>query len=122
MGIDTFDCVAPTRIARHGAALVRPARAEAEGLRPGQGHLNLRNARFRDDPRPLDPESDCPVSARYSRAYIHHLLKAGELLAQTLLTAHNIAFMNRLMRAVRAAIEHDRVAEEARWWLGAQAG
>ncbi|MEZ5668391.1 MAG: tRNA guanosine(34) transglycosylase Tgt [Alphaproteobacteria bacterium] len=117
-GVDTFDCVAPTRVARHGAALIRPARAEAEGLRPGQGHLNLRNARYRDDPQPLDAESDCPISQRYSRAYIHHLLKADEILAQTLLTAHNIAYMNRLMRDVRGAIEHDRVAEEAARWLG----
>lgn len=121
-GIDTFDCVAPTRVARHGAALIRPARAEAEGLRPGQGHLNLRNARYRDDPRPLDPESDCPVSSRYSRAYIHHLLRAGEMLAQTLLTAHNISFMNRLLRAVRASIDTGRVADEAAWWLGEKIG
>lgn len=121
-GVDTFDCVAPTRVARHGAALIRPARAEAEGLKPGQGHLNLRNARYRDDPRPLDAESDCPVSGRYSRAYIHHLLKANEIVAQTLLTAHNISFMNRLLRAVRIAIEQDRVADEAAWWLGARLG
>lgn len=118
-GVDTFDCVAPTRIARHGAALIRPARAEAEHLKPGQGHLNLRNARYRDDPRPLDLESDCPISSRYSRAYIHHLMRANELLSQTLLTAHNISFMNRLLRAVRASIDEDRVAEEATWWLGA---
>ena len=118
-GVDTFDCVAPTRAARHGAALIRPARAEEQGLAPGRGHLNLRNSRYRDDPRPLDEESDCPVSGRYSRAYLHHLIKANELLAQTLLTAHNIAFMNRLLRDVRASIEQDRVAEEAARWLGA---
>ncbi len=117
-GVDTFDCVGPTRVARHGAALIRPALAEAEGGKPGSDRINLRNAKFREDKRPLDPESDCGLTRNHSRAYIHHLLRADEMVGRTLLTLHNISFMNRLMRDVRAAIRADRIAEAAKWWLG----
>lgn len=107
LGIDTFDCVSPTRIARHGWALTR----WAENWR-----LNLRNARFRADTGPLDPECDCQACATVSRAYIHHLLKAGEILGMQLLTTHNVRFMTRLMGAVRAAILEDRFdAAKAHW-------
>jgi len=113
-GIDTFDCVHPTRIARHGGALVRtPEHDTVEG----RDHLNLRNARFRDDPRVLEEACDCPACAGgYSRAYLHHLLKTGELLGLWLLTQHNIRFMMRLMAAVRAAIREGRVREAAAEW------
>lgn len=112
-GIDTFDCVHPTRIARHGGALVR---AGTEGA-AGRDHLNLRNARFRDDPRPLEEGCDCPAcAAGLSRAYIHHLLKVDELAGLLLLTRHNIRFMTRLMETVRAAISAGRVREEAAAW------
>jgi queuine tRNA-ribosyltransferase len=94
-GIDTFDCVMPTRIARHGVALMKGA--------PGE-KINLFNARYRDDPAPLDETLDLPVSRDFSKAYIHHLLKSGEMLAFQILSQHNVAVINRLMREVRAAI------------------
>ncbi|PZO88317.1 MAG: tRNA guanosine(34) transglycosylase Tgt [Micavibrio aeruginosavorus] len=94
-GIDTFDCVMPTRIARHGMALMKGAPNE---------RINLLNAKYRDDPTPLDETLDLPMSRDFSKAYIHHLLKAGELLAYQILSQHNVAVINRLMRDVRAAI------------------
>ncbi len=107
MGIDTFDCVTPTRVARHGWALSR---------RAANNRLNIRNARFREDKGPLDNECDCPACETFSRAYIHHLLKAGEILGLQLLTQHNIAFMTRLMATIRAAIRDGRLAEARREW------
>ncbi len=95
-GIDTFDCVHPTRVARHGGALTR-----AEGA---QARISLRNARFRDDPGPLEPDCPCTCCRHFSRAYLHHLLKAREILALQLLTLHNITVMNRLMEDIRGAI------------------
>ncbi|MGL4494935.1 MAG: tRNA guanosine(34) transglycosylase Tgt, partial [Beijerinckiaceae bacterium] len=77
-GIDMFDCVMPTRAGRHGTAYTR------------FGKINLRNARHADDPRPLDPQSACPATSQYSRAYLHHLTKAGEMLGQMLLTRVNL--------------------------------
>lgn len=90
-GIDMFDCVMPTRAGR-------TARAYTE-----RGTLNLRNARFADDTRPLSPHDDSPLS-RYPRAYLHHLFKAEEMLGPMLLTWHNLAYYQRLMRHMRAAI------------------
>ena len=107
-GIDTFDCVSPTRIARHGWALARWA---------DNWRLNLRNARFRDDHTPLDPECDCSTCRGFSRAYIHHLLKANELLGMHLITVHNIRFMMRMLAAVRQAIATDRYAQEKARWI-----
>ncbi len=97
-GIDTFDCVMPTRIARHGMALIKGAPNE---------RINLVNARFRDDPEPLDASLDIPCSRDYSKAYIHHLLKAKEMLAYQIISQHNVAIINRLMREVREAIKTD---------------
>lgn len=94
-GIDTFDCVMPTRIARHGMALMKGAKNE---------RINLLNARYRDDPDPLDPTLDIPCSRDYSKAYIHHLFKAGEMMAYQIVSQHNIAVLARLMRDVRGAI------------------
>lgn len=91
-GIDMFDCVMPTRAGRHGQAFTR------------FGRINLRNARHADDPRPLDPESDCPAARDYSRAYLHHLVKSGEILGMMLLTWANVAYYQRLMAGARAAI------------------
>lgn len=96
LGVDLFDCVIPTRHGRHGSVFTRA------------GTLNLRNARFRDDPGPLDANCDCPVCARFSRAYLRHLLDAGELLAPRLLSWHNLACYLRLLREARAAIFEDR--------------
>ena len=109
-GIDTFDCVTPTRIARHGWALSR----EAPSFRQ-----NLRNAKFRNDDRPLDGDCDCIACRRYSRAYIHHLLKANEILGLHLLTVHNIRYMTRFLATVRAAILSDRLQEAKQDWLHA---
>ena len=95
-GIDTFDCVMPTRIARHGMALIKGLKSE---------RINLLNAQYREDPEPLDPTLDIPCSRDYSKAYIHHLLKAGEMLAFQILSQHNVATINRLMREVREAIK-----------------
>lgn len=112
-GIDSFDCVHPTRIARHGGALVRPGTEDTGG----RDHLNLRNARYRDDPIPIEVGCDCPAcAAGLPRAYLHHLLKAGELAGVLALTRHNIRFMMRLMAAVSAAIARGRVRAEAAAW------
>ncbi len=91
-GIDMFDCVMPTRNGRHGLAFTR------------FGPINLRNARHADDPRPLDEESGDPVTHSYSRAYLHHLMKAGEMLGATLLSTVNLAYYQSLMAGMRDAI------------------
>ncbi len=96
-GIDMFDCVMPTRAGRHGQAFTR------------FGRINLRNARHADDPRPLDEESDCPAARDYSRAYLHHLVKAGEYLGAMLLTWANIHYYQSLMSGIRSAIEDGRL-------------
>ena len=121
-GIDTFDCVAPTRNARNGGALVRWDFAGA-GDDPSDRHpvanfrLNLRNARFADDPRPIEPGCDCEACTAYSRAYVRHLLKANEQLGPYLVSVHNLRFMARLMAEIRDAIEGDRFAATMRDWL-----
>jgi queuine tRNA-ribosyltransferase len=98
-GIDMFDCVLPTRSGRHGQAFTR------------FGKINLRNARHADDPRPLDPEHPCPALAQYSRAYLHHLIRSGELLGMMLLSWANIAYYQSLMQGIRAAISENRFEE-----------
>ncbi|MBP6985622.1 MAG: tRNA guanosine(34) transglycosylase Tgt [Alphaproteobacteria bacterium] len=115
-GIDTFDCVHPTRLARHGGALVR-AKHWREQPYKGSDHLNMRNAIFKDDPRPIDADCSCEICAHYSRAYIHHLFKANELLGLSALTIHNVAFMNDLLQAIRKAIAEDRLTQERENWL-----
>jgi queuine tRNA-ribosyltransferase/7-cyano-7-deazaguanine tRNA-ribosyltransferase len=112
-GVDTFDCVSPTRNARNGGVLVRFDDGEpVDGFR-----LNLRNARFRDDLRPLEDGCDCMTCRSYSRAYIRHLFKANEQLGQHLASVHNLHFMARLCRQIRAALEDDTFAELKRAWL-----
>ena len=91
-GIDMFDCVLPTRNGRHGLAFTR------------FGPINLKNARHADDPRPLDDASSCPAARDYSRAYLHHLVKANEMLGAILLTMVNVAYYQELMAGIRAAI------------------
>jgi queuine tRNA-ribosyltransferase len=98
-GIDMFDCVMPTRSGRHGQAFTR------------FGKINLRNARHAEDARPLDAESPCPALSRYSRAYLHHLIRSGELLGMMLLSWANIAYYQSLMQGIRAAIAERRFAE-----------
>jgi queuine tRNA-ribosyltransferase len=121
-GIDTFDCVSPTRLGRHGGALVKPAFWQQGGpdderlKSPPRQSINLRRQNFRDDPRPIDAQCPCTACRLYSRAYLHHLLKAGEILALTLLTEHNVAFMNRLMQAIRQAILDDTLDHTQQEW------
>jgi queuine tRNA-ribosyltransferase len=98
-GIDMMDCVLPTRSGRHGQAFTR------------LGRLNMRNAIHADDPRPLDEESSCPASNRYSRAYIHHLVKSGELLGMMILTWANIGYYQELMQGIRSALAEGRFLE-----------
>lgn len=96
-GVDMFDCVIPTRGGRTARAFT------------SQGIFNLRNARFADDAQPLDPGCDCPACTRHSRAYLHHLFKSSEMLGPMLLTWHNLAYYQRLMRNLRAAIVAGRL-------------
>jgi queuine tRNA-ribosyltransferase len=118
-GIDTFDCVHPTRLARHGGALVPVAVWEDMSEDPkGKEHINLRNARFREDPRPIDKTCGCQTCHTMSRSYLHHLLKAGELLVMQALTIHNVHFMNRLLSSIRKAIREGTLEEERKKWVG----
>jgi queuine tRNA-ribosyltransferase len=95
-GIDMFDCVMPTRSGRHGQAFTR------------FGRINLRNAKHATDTRPLDETHPCPALSRYSRAYLHHLMRAGELLGMMLLSWANIAYYQSLMQGMRDAIDEGR--------------
>jgi len=97
-GIDMFDCVLPTRSGRTGQAFTR------------RGPVNLRNARHGDDPRPLDEGCGCAACKHYSRAYLHHLVRANEILASMLLTEHNLRYYGDLMRGLRGAIEQKALA------------
>ena len=112
-GVDMFDCVLPTRNGRHGLAFTR------------SGTLNLKNARHADDPRPIDPESSCLAARDYSRAYLHHLLKAGEMLGAIVLTTVNLGYYQSLMADMRAAIAagifDDFRAANAEIWARAEA-
>ncbi|HXZ01610.1 MAG TPA: tRNA guanosine(34) transglycosylase Tgt [Stellaceae bacterium] len=100
-GIDLFDCVLPTRSGRTAQAFTR------------RGTVNLRNARHADDPRPLDAECACATCRQYSRAYLHHLVRAQEILAPMLLTAHNLRYYADLMAEMRGAIEQGRFEDLA---------
>ncbi|HUZ32411.1 MAG TPA: tRNA guanosine(34) transglycosylase Tgt [Xanthobacteraceae bacterium] len=98
-GVDMFDCVMPTRNGRHGLAFTR------------FGPINIKNAQHADDPRPLDPDSNCPVARDFSRAYLHHLFRAGEALGGTLLSIVNLYYYQELMAGARAAIAGGRFAD-----------
>ena len=101
-GIDMFDCVMPTRAGRTARAYT------------SQGVFNLRNARFGPDARPLDPACACPACARHSRAYLHHLFRADEMLGPMLLTWHNLTYYNDLMAGLRRAIVAGSLSEHAK--------
>jgi len=109
-GVDMFDCVLPTRSGRNGQAFT------------WNGPLNLRNARFAEDMAPLDDRCACPVCSTYSRAYLHHLVRSGEILGAMLMTEHNVWFYQQLMQAMREAIGEGRFAafagEFRRGYLG----
>ncbi|WP_315372875.1 tRNA guanosine(34) transglycosylase Tgt, partial [Paenibacillus xylanexedens] len=98
-GVDMFDCVLPTRIARNGTTMT------------SQGRLVVRNAKFATDFGPLDPECDCYTCRNYSRAYLRHLIKADETFGLRLTTIHNLHFLQNLMRNVRKAIMEDRLLD-----------
>jgi len=104
-GVDMFDCVLPTRSGRNGQAFT------------WSGPVNLRNARHAESQEPLDPRCSCPVCQTYSRAYLHHLTKTGEMLGAMLLTEHNLTFYQQLMQAMRDAIGEGRLdAFAAEFW------
>ena len=98
-GIDMFDCVAPTRSGRHGQAWT------------SAGAINIKNAKFADDPAPLDATSECPASRDYAKAYLHHLFRAGEYLGPMLLSWHNLHYYQTLMAGLRTAIRNGRLGE-----------
>jgi len=98
-GIDMFDCVLPTRIARHGMAMT------------SQGRVNIKNAKFEKDFSPLDPNCDCYTCRNYSKAYLRHLFKSDEILSSMLMTNHNLHFLVNTMKEIRKSIEEDRFLE-----------
>ncbi|MDE2488878.1 MAG: tRNA guanosine(34) transglycosylase Tgt [Alphaproteobacteria bacterium] len=109
-GVDMFDCVLPTRSGRHGQAWT------------WEGPINLKNARFAEDKTPLDPSIQVPASSHYSKAYLHHLVKADEILGRVLISWHNLAFFQALMAEIRAAIAAGRLEAFRRQALARQAG
>jgi queuine tRNA-ribosyltransferase len=104
-GIDMFDCVLPTRSGRTGQAFT------------ADGPINIRNARFAEDEGPLGPDCPCPTCSTYSRAYVHHLVRSGEILGAMLMTEHNLWFYQQLMQGLRNAIAAGRFADHARAFL-----
>ncbi|MBU6474898.1 MAG: tRNA guanosine(34) transglycosylase Tgt [Alphaproteobacteria bacterium] len=107
-GIDTFDCVSPTRMARHGWAMVKGAEKE---------RVNIRNAHYRNDQGPIDETCGCQACKNHSRGYIHHLFRVSETLGMQLLSIHNVFTMNRLMRDVRAAIGSGTLDAVEKEWV-----
>ena len=105
-GVDLFDCVLPTRLARHGALFVPT------------GRVNIRKAAYRTQDTPVDPTCDCPTCANYSAAYLHHLCRSEELLYHRLASMHNLRFVFRLLEEARAAIREQRFAEFKVRFLG----
>jgi queuine tRNA-ribosyltransferase len=110
MGIDVFDCVLPTRNGRNGQ------------LFTSQGRLNIKNAPFKDDFSPPDPACDCEVCSRYTRAYLYHLFRSGELSALRLASLHNVAFLIKLMRKIRQSITNGTFKKEKQAFLEAYEG
>jgi queuine tRNA-ribosyltransferase len=104
-GIDMFDCVLPTRSGRTGQAFTT------------EGPLNMRNARFAEDEEPIEPGCPCPACTSFSRAYVHHLVKSGEILGAMLMTQHNLWFYQRVMQGLRDAIGEQRLQAFAREFL-----
>jgi queuine tRNA-ribosyltransferase len=104
-GIDMFDCVLPTRSGRTGQAFT------------ADGPMNIRNARFGEDREPLEPGCPCPTCSQFERAYVHHLVRSGEILGAMLMTEHNLWFYQRLMQGLRDAIEEGRLTAYASGFL-----
>lgn len=120
-GVDIFDCVSPTRLARHGNALIwgvkHPEHPTAKASKhaaksgPRENRINLKNARFKEDFTPIEKECDCYACQHYTKAYIHHLMKCDETFGATLLSIHNIRFLIRLTEKMREAIKNDKFSE-----------
>jgi queuine tRNA-ribosyltransferase len=109
-GIDMFDCVLPTRSGRTGQAFT------------ADGPINIRNARFAEDAEPIEAECPCPACSSYSRAYVHHLVRSGEILGAVLMTEHNLWFYQRMMQGLRDAIAGARLTTHARAFLNRYRG
>jgi queuine tRNA-ribosyltransferase len=105
-GVDMFDCVLPTRSGRTGQAFT------------ADGPINIRNARFAEDKQPLEPGCPCPTCSGFERAYVHHLVRSGEILGAMLMTEHNLWFYQRLMESMREAISGARLGAFAADFLG----
>ena len=112
LGIDTFDCVHPTRIARHGGALVKAQYRD----HPLREHINLRRSQYVRDDNPIETDCDCETCKRFSRAYLHYLLKAKELLVIQAIAVHNIRFMNRMMQEIRSAVIDEQLDKAKEKW------
>lgn len=110
-GVDTFDCVHPTRLARHGGALTT-CRDHTD-----KEHINLKNSKYRFDSMPIEEVCDCYTCKNYTRGYLHHLIKAKEMVALSLITIHNVRFMNRLFAAIRLGISQDNLPKIKAEWL-----
>ncbi len=106
-GIDTFDCVTPTRLARHGSALIKGKK----------GKINLKNSKYKDKLKPIDNKCTCYTCENFSLSYLHHLLTSEELLGLQLLTNHNIFFMNKLMKTIRDSIKNNNFEKIKKDWL-----
>lgn len=118
-GVDIFDCVSPTRLARHGNALIYGVRdAGISGFK--EKRVNLKNARFKHDFTPIEDDCDCYCCQNYTKAYVHHLMRCDETFGATLLSIHNIRFLIRLCEKMREAIREDRFAKFREEFLAEQ--
>ncbi|MBS56672.1 MAG: tRNA guanosine(34) transglycosylase Tgt [Rickettsiales bacterium] len=106
-GIDTFDCVSPTRLARHGGALIRGK----------NGKININNSQYKNDLNPIESDCLCETCKNYNRSYLHHLFKSNELIGLHLLTLHNMFFMNNLMSIIRTSIKKDALEDAEKKWF-----
>jgi tRNA-guanine transglycosylase len=113
-GIDTFDCVSPTRIARRGSLLLSP---QAGGSQENKFHINIKTAKFKEDEQPVDPNCSCSTCRTYTRAYLRHLYVSRELSYFRLATLHNLHFMLRFMEEIRESIGTGTFAELKEKWL-----
>tara|TARA_B100000700_G_C14819290_1_gene749042 strand:- start:251 stop:937 length:687 start_codon:yes stop_codon:yes gene_type:complete len=107
-GIDTFDCVMPTRIARHGSSLSKNKK---------DGKINIKNSIYKNDSKSLEIDCNCYTCKNYSRAYLHHLFKAKEILGLQLISQHNLFFMNEMMKVIRKSISNDNFEQEKQNWF-----
>lgn len=107
MGVDTFDCVQPTRLARHGRALVKKQEKE---------YINLFNTCYKEDNQPIEYQCPCTSCNNYTRAYLHHLLKNKEIIVSTIITIHNITFINLLLNDIRKGIKHNILKKIEKKW------